>query len=73
MRLTKNSANAGAVNAETCNLTDIFIGLITFLIIGVFHPLAIKGEYNLALNAVGFFLFLGIGKLFEQQKHVEKG
>ena len=27
------------------NLTGIVIGVATFLIIGIFHPLVIKGEY----------------------------
>ena len=27
------------------NLTGIAIGLSTFLVIGLFHPLVIKGEY----------------------------
>lgn len=30
---------------ETYNLTGLVIGISTFLIIGLFHPLVIKGEY----------------------------
>ena len=31
------------------NLTGLVIGVATFLIIGLFHPLVIKGEYYLSL------------------------
>lgn len=30
---------------ENYNLTGVIIGLVTFVIIGLFHPLVIKGEY----------------------------
>ena len=30
------------------NLTGLVIGIATFLIIGLFHPLVVKGEYYLA-------------------------
>ena len=46
---------------ETCNLTGIIIGLITFLIIGIFHPLVIKGEYYFGVKCWWVFLLLGIG------------
>ena len=46
---------------ETYNLTGIIIGLITFLIIGLFHPLVIKGEYYLGVKCWWIFLLLGIG------------
>jgi hypothetical protein len=46
---------------ETCHLTGIFIGLITFLIIGIFHPLVIKGEYYFGVRCWWVFLLLGIG------------
>ena len=46
---------------ETHNLTGIIIGLITFLLIGLFHPLVIKGEYYFGVKCWPFFLLLGIG------------
>jgi len=46
---------------ETTNLTGIIIGLMTFLIIGLFHPLVIKGEYYFGVKCWWVFLFLGIG------------
>jgi len=46
---------------ETYNLTGIIIGLITFLIIGLFHPLVIKGEYYFGVKCWWVFLLLGIG------------
>ncbi len=42
------------------NLLGIAIGLCTFLIIGIFHPLVIKGEYYLGQKANGLFLLGGI-------------
>ena len=45
---------------ETYNLTGIIIGLITFLIIGLFHPLVIKGEYYFGVKCWWVFLLLGI-------------
>ena len=35
------------------NYVGILIGLATFLIIGLFHPLVIKGEYYLEPDAGG--------------------
>ena len=46
---------------ETYNLTGIIIGLITFLVIGVFHPIVIKGEYYFGVKCWWVFLLLGIG------------
>jgi len=46
---------------ETYNLTGILIGLITFLIIGLFHPLVVKGEYYFGVKCWWAFLLLGIG------------
>jgi hypothetical protein len=45
---------------ETYNLTGIIIGLITFLIIGLFHPLVVKGEYYFGVKCWWFFLLIGI-------------
>ena len=67
--------------------TGLIIGIATFLVIGIFHPLVIKGEYYFgvriwwvfALSGVvtlavwGASSFWSIGELFEQRKRVEKG
>lgn len=42
------------------NYTGILIGLITFLLIGLFHPLVIKGEYYFGTRCWWAFLMLGI-------------
>jgi hypothetical protein len=44
---------------ETYHLTGVLIGALTFLIIGAFHPLVIKGEYYFGVKCWWFFLFLG--------------
>ena len=45
---------------EAYNLTGIIIGLTTFLIIGLFHPLVVKGEYYFGVKCWWAFLLLGI-------------
>ncbi|MCL1950331.1 MAG: DUF4491 family protein [Turicibacter sp.] len=42
------------------DFTGIAIGLITFLIIGAFHPLVIKGEYHFGVKIGWLFLVFGI-------------
>ena len=42
------------------NLTGIVIGVATFLIIGVFHPLVIKSEYYFGVRCWWVFLLMGI-------------
>ena len=46
---------------ETYHLSGILIGLITFLIIGLFHPLVVKGEYYFGVKCWWVFLLMGIG------------
>ncbi|MCH5233111.1 MAG: DUF4491 family protein [Muribaculaceae bacterium] len=41
-------------------LSGLFIGLSTFLIIGIFHPLVIKGEYYFGRKIKWAFLICGI-------------
>ena len=45
------------------NLTGIVIGIATFLIIGVFHPLVIKGEYYFGVRIWWVFLGMGIAAI----------
>ena len=42
------------------NLTGIIIGLATFLIIGVFHPIVIKAEYYFGTKCWWVFMLTGI-------------
>lgn len=42
------------------NYTGILIGLATFLVIGLFHPLVIKAEYYWGKKSWSLFLLLGI-------------
>ena len=45
---------------ETHNLTGIIIGAATFITIGLFHPLVIKGEYYIGSKCKYLFLALGL-------------
>ena len=45
---------------EAYNLNGIFIGIATFLIIGIFHPLVIKGEYYFGVKCWWVFAIMGI-------------
>lgn len=42
------------------NFLGVVIGMVTFLIIGLFHPLVIKAEYYIGVKGWWLFLFLGI-------------
>lgn len=42
------------------NLTGLFVGLATFLIIGVFHPLVIKAEYYIGVKSWILFAVAGV-------------
>lgn len=42
------------------NLIGLIIGISTFLIIGLFHPIVIKAEYYWGTRCWVVFLFLGI-------------
>ena len=42
------------------NFLGVIIGVVTFLIIGLFHPLVIKAEYYIGVRSWWLFLFLGI-------------
>lgn len=41
-------------------LAGLFIGICTFLIIGIFHPIVVKAEYYWGTKSWWIFLFLGI-------------
>lgn len=40
--------------------TGIIIGVATFVVIGIFHPLVIKGEYYFGVKCWWVFLLMGI-------------
>lgn len=44
---------------EYYNLTGFVIGIATFLIIGLFHPMVIKGEYYFGVGCWWFFALMG--------------
>lgn len=45
------------------NLTGLLIGIATFLIIGLFHPFVIKGEYYFGVRIWWIFLLMGIASI----------
>jgi len=48
---------------ETYRLTGVVVGLITFLIIGLFHPVVIKGEYYFGTRCWWVLALMGIAGL----------
>lgn len=42
------------------HLLGLSLGLCTFLIIGIFHPIVIKGEYHFGVRCWWWFLIAGI-------------
>lgn len=45
------------------NFDGIIIGISTFVIIGIFHPLVIKGEYYFGTRCWWVFLIMGLAGL----------
>ncbi|MCF0255599.1 MAG: DUF4491 family protein [Bacteroides heparinolyticus] len=43
------------------HLSGLVIGICTFIIIGLFHPIVVKAEYHLGTKYWWIFLLLGIG------------
>ena len=71
---------------DSLHWEGILIGICTFLIIGLFHPIVVKAEYYLGTRCWWIFLLLGIAGLigsvlvfwtikevFEQRERVLKG
>ena len=48
---------------EGYNLTGLIIGICTFLIIGIFHPIVVKAEYYWGTRCWWIFLVLGLGAM----------
>lgn len=48
------------LSAMEFNFSGIIIGVATFLVIGLFHPLVIKAEYYIGVKSWWLFLLLGI-------------
>ena len=46
------------------NLLGLTVGIFTFIIIGLFHPLVIKAEFYMGVRSWGLFLLLGIIMVF---------
>ncbi len=42
------------------NFNGIIIGIVTFLLIGLFHPIVIKGEYYFGTKCWWVFLVVGV-------------
>jgi len=48
---------------EQYHLTGLLVGLATFLIIGLFHPIVVKCEYYFGVRCWWWFLVLGVAFL----------
>ena len=44
----------------SCHLGGVVIGICTFLIIGLFHPVVVKAEYHWGTRCWWVFLVLGL-------------
>ena len=49
------------------HLLGLVIGIATFLIIGLFHPVVVKAEYYWGTGCWWIFLLLGIGGMDDQR------
>ncbi len=45
------------------NFTGIVVAVVTFLIIGLFHPIVIKAEYYWGTKCWWLFLAVGVGSI----------
>lgn len=45
---------------DLLNFEGLLIGIITFLVIGIFHPIVVKAEYYWGTKCWWIFLILGI-------------
>jgi hypothetical protein len=45
------------------NIQGPIIGLVAFLIIGIFHPIVVKSEYHLGTRIWPLFLVVGIASI----------
>lgn len=45
---------------DTVNFEGLIIGIVTFLIIGLFHPVVVKAEYYWGTRCWWIFLLLGL-------------
>lgn len=43
------------------SLQGLLLGLVTFLVIGLFHPIVIKAEYHYGTRLWWLFLLAGVG------------
>lgn len=43
------------------NFTGLIIGVVSFLTIGLFHPIVIKAEYHFGVKCWWVFLLVGLG------------
>ena len=50
-------------NGLQMNFSGILLGLVSFLCIGLFHPLVIKGEYYFGTKCWWVFALVGVGML----------
>lgn len=62
MNLVLNSCRKIVFDNMELNISGVIIGVATFLIIGIFHPLVIKAEYHIGVKS--WWLFLVVGILF---------
>ncbi len=50
----------GIAKVKEMNFTGVIVGLATFLVIGIFHPIVIKAEYYLGTKCWWIFLVAGV-------------
>jgi hypothetical protein len=49
---------------DSIYFSGLLIGIVTFLVIGVFHPIVVKSEYYWGTKCWWFFLLMGIAGAF---------
>lgn len=56
----KNSYLCKSKTISIMNFSGLIVGLATFVIIGIFHPIVIKAEYYLGVKCWWMFVLAGV-------------
>ena len=59
-KIVQNEINKLSSFLDEYHLSGLFIGICTFLIIGLFHPVVVKAEYYWGTKCWWIFLILGV-------------
>jgi hypothetical protein len=63
VRLTTRYSIKQECKGDSMNIQGAVIGLVAFVIIGIFHPIVVKSEYYFGIRVWPLFLIAGISSI----------